>query len=300
MDPLTAIGLVSAVGNVGAKLFANKKLKDAQEAATEAQKRAQAQYRSDFNVYEAGINSKLRDAPQRNINNTLINQVVGQAQGNLYASQGRAAGTEARLDAIRQGTSDQAYRASQVARTPMDLLGAIGQISANESSLVSRVEGNAARERVSRIDSNQRNLQRAIESKARFRQSADNLMFNDKITQYNNQLQFQQEAGYNKINTELGFAQGNIQQQAANAQANSASISGIGTAMGNLSGTLMSAGTANQQMANDLAIAGMGQSTPLSLQEVMNDSTIVNSDFLPPIGSSGEQGMRNSNYSFTG
>jgi hypothetical protein len=70
--------------------------------------------------------------------------------------------------------------------------------------------------------------------------------------------------------------------------------------MGNLSGTLMSAGTANQQMANDLAIAGMGQSTPLSLQGVMNDSTIVNSDFLPPIGSSGEQGMRNSNYSFTG
>jgi hypothetical protein len=241
----------------GANLFANNRLRKAQEDAIEEQGRVQSQYKTDFDTYQAGMNSLIRKAPQRKIDDSLINQVVGQAQGDLLASQGRAAGTEAKLDAVRQNTADQAYRASQVARTPMDLLGAIGQISAGESSLVNRIQGDASRDRVARIDKKQENLQRAIEKKSVFRNNADNLLFNDKLNNYNRSLNFNQQANLQRLNTNLSFDQFNIKQKAALESQRAAGIQGFGSAIGDMTNSLIGIQNNKEQMANDLAIAGL-------------------------------------------
>lgn len=255
MDPLTIAALGGAAVQGVSSIIANRRLKKAQEDAAKAQVAAQDQFLTGFDAYQRDVNRRLEDVPQRRIDDTLVNQALGKAQGDFLATQGRAAGVESLLDATRQSTADQALRASQVARTPMDLLGAIGQISARESSMLNRIEGQAARDRQRRMDAANENLIQAIENKSVFRTSADNLLFQDRLNNFQQQLAFNQQADLSRLNTQLGFAQTNIAQQAAIGSQQAAGIQGFGAAIGSLSGPLMTAGTANQQMANDLAIA---------------------------------------------
>ena len=252
-----ALPLLGGLFQGGASLFANKKLTNAQKSAMGRQKKAQDKYNSDFSNYQSHIKNKLNETPQRKISDSLINKVVGQAQGNLYASQGRAAGVESQLDAARQSTADQAYRASQVARTPMDLMGAIGQMSANESSTLNQIEGQAAKDRVVRIDKQSQNLQSAIEKKSVFRNNADNLMFQDKRDLHNRRMAFDQQSMLQQMDTNLGFSQFNIEQAAALESQKAAGIQGFGKAIGGLTTSLMGVQNNRDKMANDLAISGL-------------------------------------------
>ena len=124
-------------------------------------------------------------------------------------------------------------------------------------STLNQIEGQAAKDRVVRIDKQSQNLQSAIEKKSVFRNNADNLMFQDKRDLHNRRMAFDQQSMLQQMDTNLGFSQFNIEQAAALESQKAAGIQGFGKAIGGLTTSLMGVQNNRDKMANDLAIAGL-------------------------------------------
>lgn len=250
--PLIAAGVQGA-----SSLIANSKLQKAQAQATRDLKTSQANSIAGFQDYQSNIRNLISEAPKRKIDETGINDYVNKSQNDYYASQGRASGYEAQQDLVRQNTADQTYRASQAARSGMDLLGAIGQISSKESQTLNLLGGQAEQARATRIDNANSNLSSAILTKSNFRQNADMMLYNDQLNKYNQGLSFEQSSGMNLLNMKSGFDREMISQKGANASAQAAGIQGFGQAIGGLVQPLMAAYGNQQTNSTNASTAGM-------------------------------------------
>lgn len=212
----------------GLNFFGNRKnSKDAvkiQEAATEQQKLEQEKYNKQYGFYQKNILSLMDKRPELKNNLTsqegTLNDYTNQVKQDLYSSQGRAVGSEARRDDIRQGSADMLYRASQASRTGSDLMGAIGRIQTNESSELKRLGTDEARERQARIDTKTTALGTAVKANSMFDAAAKDRFemakYNDEMDRYDQRLNFTDTSTLNQLQSNLNFAQGNINQQAAN------------------------------------------------------------------------------------
>ena len=268
--PLIAAG--ASLGGGAMNFFSNKNqskvLQNAQIRASQEQREAQEKYNKDYDAYQSNIRNLLGNRPELNITSQqdALQPLVNLAQNDLLASQGRAAGSELLRDDIRQSTADQVYRASQVSRTGSDLMGAIGRIQAVEYNNTRRLGIKEAQDRQRRIDTKTLNFQSAVSRSSVFnageQMQREQAIQADALSKYTAQLGFEDRSEANRMQSNLNFAIGNINQNAANASTNAAMMqNNTGDLLMGLGGSLMKYASQNDQIQNDANKYGVGENT---------------------------------------
>ena len=289
MEPFTLAAIIGAGSMIGGKVIdgitnnkANKKLADAQKQARKDQLAAQKDYNIKYGTYQKNIRNLLGDRPELNIKSTqdTLLPYLNQVQGDLMASQGRAAGSEVRRADIRQHTADQIYRSQQAARTGGDLMGAIGRIQAGESAMTRELGGREAQERVARIDGKTTAFQNAIKANSMYNAAEqtqrEQALYQDSLQRYNQSLNFEEQSQMNQLQSNLNFAVGNVNQQAAMGATQAAMMqNNTGNMLMNLGPSIMQMGMQQQQMQNDAnmyqqALVTPSPSTPTPINQSNN------------------------------